>query len=165
MGLMDWFAGATPGAMVGDAAQKVIGGLFDGLDKLIDNFHLSEEDRIKLKIEIANQKLETFKAQISDIQSARQMQMATHSVWPGTLSLVMLIGFFGGGGYVLVYGIPGDATAEAKQIVNMFSVALISGLSSVLGYWLGSSAGSDQKNAMLYHSTPTPPKTPDRPTH
>lgn len=160
MGFLEWFSGATPGGMMGEAAQKAIGGLFDGLDKIIDNFHLSEEDRIKLKIAVAEQKLETFKAQISDVQNARQMQMATRSMWPGTLSLVILMGFFGGGGYVLVAGIPGDASAEAKQIVNMFSVALISGLSSVLGYWLGSSAGSDQKNAMLYHSTPTKDRTP-----
>ena len=164
MGFWEWFAGATPGVAVGEAAQKAITGLFDGLDKIIDNFHLSEEDRIKLKIAVAQQKLETFKAQISDVQNARQMQMVTRSMWPGTLSLVILIGFFGGGGYVLVNGLPLDATAEAKQIVNMFSVALISGLSSVLGYWLGSSAGSEQKNTMLYHSTPTaPPKDTSTP--
>lgn len=156
MGFLDWFSGATPAGIMGETAQKAVTGLFDGIDKIIDNFHLSEEDRIKLKIAVSQQKLEVFKAQISDVQNARQMQMATRSMWPGTLSLVILMGFFGGGGYVLVQGIPTDATAEAKQIINMFSVALISGLSSVLGYWLGSSAGSEQKNAMLYHSTPAP---------
>lgn len=155
MGFWEFFAGATPGGAVGEAAQKAIGGVFDGIDKIIDNFHLSEEDRIKLKIAMAQQKLEAFKAQIGDVQNARQMQMATRSIWPGTLSLIIIVGFFGGSIYVLVNGTPKELDDLGKQIINMNSVALISGLSAVIGYWLGSSASSESKNVMLYHSTPT----------
>ena len=155
MGFQDWFFGATPGQQAGQAAKEVVTGVFDGLGKIIDEFHTSDEEKIQMKIAVAEQKLKAVELLVNDVQSARAMQIQTRSVWPGTISMVVLVGFFGGGTYILVNGIPAESSAEAKQIINMFSVALISGLSSVLGYWLGSSAGSENKNQMLYHSAPT----------
>lgn len=123
--------------------------------KIIDEFHTNDEEKVQMKIAVAQQKLRAVELMVNDVQNARAMQIATKSVWPGTISLVVIVGFFGGGAYILINGIPADSSVEAKQIINMFSVALISGLSSVLGYWLGSSAGSQQKDQLLYHSSPT----------
>ena len=154
MGLFDWLTSASPGGQIGEAAKIAITGVFDGVTKIIDEFHVSAEEKVQLKIAIAEQKLKAVELMVNDVQNARAMQIQTKSVWPGTISLVVIVGFFGGGAYILINGIPADSSAEAKQIINMFSVALISGLSSVLGYWLGSSAGSQNKDTLIYQSTP-----------
>lgn len=154
MGFTDWMFGATPGTQAGQAVKEVVTGVFDGLGKIIDEFHTSDEEKVQMKIAVAEQKLKAVEIMVNDVQNARAMQMQTRSVWPGLLSLVVLVGFFGGGGYILVNGIPSRESPESMQIVNMFAVALMNGLSGVLGYWLGSSAGSDSKNQLLYQSTP-----------
>lgn len=154
MGFFEWLTSASPGGQVGQIAKDTVTGVFDGVTKIIDEFHVSEEERTQLKIAIAQQKLKAVELMINDVQNARAMQIATKSVWPGIISLVIICGFFGGSIYVLVNGIPREMDELGKQIINMNSVALISGLSAVIGYWLGSSHGSDAKNTMLYQSTP-----------
>ena len=71
-----------------------------------------------------------------------------------TFSRMLGLLFYWMAEHVLVNGTPKDLDELGKQIINMNSVALISGLSAVIGYWLGSSASSNDKNQMLYHSTP-----------
>jgi MFS family permease len=154
MGLFDWLTSASPGGQIGEAAKSAITGVFDGVTKIIDEFHVSAEEKVQLKIAVAEQKLKAVELMVNDVQNARAMQIQTKSVWPGMISMVIIVGFFGGGGYVLMNGIPSDMSAEGKQIINMYSVALISGLSSVIGYWLGSSMGSQQKDTLIYQSTP-----------
>lgn len=154
MAWYDFLTGSTPGAIVGDAGAKVVGGLFDGIQTIIKEFHLSPEDEMKFKLAVEQQKLAFYQAQTLDVQSARGMQMAGQSVWPGLISTIILVGFFGGGGYIIAYGLPAN-TPQVESIINMFAVCLIGGVSSVLGFWLGSSHGSVQKDQMLYRSTPT----------
>jgi len=155
MGLSDWLFGSTPGQQAGQAVKEVVSGVFDGIDKIIDNFHLEPEKALQAKIALAEHKLKSYEIMLNDVQNARLMQMQTKSVWPGFLSLIIVCGFFGGSIYVLVSGVPKDLDDLGKQIINMNSVALISGLSAVIGYWLGSSNSSQEKNQMLYHSTPS----------
>lgn len=154
MGFTDWMFGATPGTQAGQAVKEVVTGVFDGLGKIIDEFHTSSEEKVQMKIALAEQKLKAIEVILNDVQNARAMQMQTKSLWPGFLSLIIVCGFFGGSIYVLVNGVPKDLDDLGKQIINMNSVALISGLSAVIGYWLGSSASSQEKNMMLYQSTP-----------
>lgn len=155
MGFIDWMTGATPGQHVGQAAKEVVTGVFDGLGKIIDEFHTSDEEKIQMKLAVAEQKLKAVELIVSDVQNARAMQIQTRSLWPGIISAVIVIGFFGGSTYVIINGTPKDLDELGKQIINMNSVALISGLSAVIGYWLGSSASSQSKDQMLYQSTPT----------
>ena len=154
MGFFDWLTSASPGGQVGEAAQKAITGVFDGLTNIIDEFHTSAEEKVQMKIAIAEQKLKAVELIINDVQNARAMQIQTRSLWPGILSAVIVVGFFGGSIYVLVNGTPKELDELGKQIINMNSVALISGLSAVIGFWLGSSASSQSKDQMLYQSTP-----------
>src|SRR5690349_12459856 len=85
MGFWEWFSGTTPAGVISETGQKVVAGVFDGVGAMIDRFHLSETDKQEMKMELAKMQLEAYKTQISDVQSARQMQMATRSMWPGTL--------------------------------------------------------------------------------
>jgi hypothetical protein len=158
MGFFEWMTSASPGGQVGQAAKDAIAGVFDGVGKIIDEFHVSSEEKVQMKIALAEQKLKAVEIMVSDVQNARAMQIQTKSLWPGLISAVIVLGFFGGSIYVLVNGTPKELDELGKQIINMNSVALISGLSAVIGYWLGSSASSESKNQMLYHSTPTEKK-------
>mgnify|MGYP001251445995 CR=1 FL=1 len=158
MGFFDWMTSASPGGQVGQAAKDAITGVFDGVGKIIDEFHVSAEEKVQMKIAMAEQKLKAVEIMVGDVQNARAMQIQTKSLWPGMISAVIVIGFFGGSTYVLVNGTPKELDELGKQIINMNSVALISGLSAVIGYWLGSSASSESKNQMLYQSSPTEKK-------
>ena len=157
MSWWNWFTGTTPGAIVGETGSIVVGSMFEGIKDLVKEFHLSPEDEIKFKVALEQQRLEFYKAQTSDVQSARQMQMTTRSIWPGLISTLMLVGFFSGGSYVLLHGLP-PIDADGKIIVMLFAQTLISGVTLVLGYWLGSSAGSEAKSNMLFHSAPVEEK-------
>ena len=157
MGFLDWFSGATPAGIVSEASSATVGSLFTGIKDIIKEFHLSPEDELKLNLAVEQQRLEFYKAQTSDVQNARSMQMVTKSVWPGLLSALMLIGFFSGGSYILLHGIPA-ADADGRIILMLFAQTLISGVTLVLGYWLGSSSGSQAKDSMLFHSMPAEKK-------
>ena len=154
MGLSDWLFGATPGQQAGQAIKEVVGGVFDGIDKIIEDFHLSPDEKLKFQIAVSEKKLQTLQTVINDVQNARAMQIQTRSWWPGLLSLIIVTGFFGGSIYVVMNGLPKDLDELSKQVINMNSVALISGLSAVIGYWLGSSASSQEKSQLLYQSQP-----------
>lgn len=154
MGFTDWFFGATPGQQAGQLAEKAIGSVFDGVKGLIEEFHMSPEDKAKLQLAMLQQQVQATQQLLDDVKSARQMQMSTNSRWPGLLSTVIILGFFGGGGYILVHGVNAGADELSKQIINMFAVQLMAGVSAVWGFWLGSSASSQNKDQLIYNSTP-----------
>lgn len=154
MGLTDWLFGATPGQQAGQLAEKAISGVFDGVKGLIEEFHMSPEDKSKLQLAMLQQQIQATQQLLDDVKSARQMKMATNSRWPGILSTVIILGFFGGGGYILVHGVNAGADELSKQIINMFAVQLMAGVSAVWGFWLGSSASSQNKDHLIYNSTP-----------
>ena len=154
MGWLDVFSGSTPAAIASETTSKTVGAVFTGLATIINEFHLSPEQELKLKIAVEEQRLEFYKAQTSDVQNARQMQIQTRSVWPGIISTLMLVGFFIGGGFILFQGLPKDITDIERMVITLFVQTLISGVTLVLGYWLGSSSSSSEKNAMLFNSQP-----------
>ena len=158
MGLWDLLTGASPGAQVGEAGSKVVGGVFDGLKGIIEEFHLAPEAEMKLQLALEAQKLEFYKAQTNDVQSARAMQMATRSIWPGLISTIMLVGFFAGGAALLIHGMP-VTDANGFIVLTLFVQTLVSGVNFVMGYWLGSSSGSQAKSELLFRSSPAVEKT------
>ena len=154
MGFFDFLAGANPSVAIGEAAGGAVSKVIDSVGKIIDDLNTSDEEKSGAKLKLIEAQIEFRKAELLDIQSARQMQMSTKSWWPGFLSFIVLTGFFGGGTYIMIYGLPVDASIEAKNIVNMFAVSLIGSVSAVIGFWLGSSNGSQNKDAMIYNSVP-----------
>lgn len=154
MGFTDWLFGATPGQQAGQLAEKAIGSVFSGVRELIEEFHMSPEDKAKLHLAMLQHQVQATQQLLDDVKGARQMQVATQSPWPGILSTVIILGFFGGGGYILVHGVNSGADELSKQIINMFAVQLMAGVSAVWGFWLGSSHGSQSKDQILYQATP-----------
>ena len=153
MGLFSWLTNATPGGVIGEAGSQVLGGLFKGIESIIDEFHVSAEEKVQMKLAIAQQKLDFYKAQTDDIQNARAMQMTTRSIWPGIMSTISTVGFFGGFAYLVIYGLPPELDEFSKTIINMFAGAIIAGYISSKDFWLGSTASGQNKDQMIFHST------------
>jgi hypothetical protein len=161
MAFWDWMTGATPAGIISEAGQKIVTGVFDGVAELIKTVHLPPEEEIQFKMGLAQLQLQTLQAQTQDVQSARAMQMQTRSVWPGTLTLVITVGFYVVLGIVIYHGLPkvGDTGSEA---ILLLIGSLTTGFSMVLTFWFGSTMGSQNKDQMLWKSTPLngPPKPP-----
>ena len=86
---------------------------------------------------------------VQDRSSAREMQTATHSYIPPTLSILVTFGFFGILSYLMVT--PTD-TANTPLMIMLGSLG--TAWTGIIAFYFGSSAGSQKKDQMLYNSTP-----------
>ena len=159
MGFTDWLTGATPGQQVGQAAgeviQKSITGIFDGLYKIIDQFSTSDQEKLQAKMAIAEHQLAVTRTIIADVQNAREMQIQTKSWMPGVMSTIASVGFFGGFVFLLWHGLPKDVDEFTKSIINMFAGAMIVEYAKSSNFWLGSTNSSQNKDHLIYNSTPS----------
>lgn len=154
MGLSDWLFGATPGQQAGQAVKEVVSGVFDGIDKLIDDFHLEPAKALEAKIRLAEMQLDVLRGDIANVQGARAMQTQTRSKWPGLLSSVAVVGFYGGFFSIIYWGLPHDMDEMTRTLVSMFATAMITTYKDVLNFWVGSTNGSQSKDMLIYNSTP-----------
>lgn len=143
----NFLTGSTPAGVVAQASGTVLGELVQGVTKVIEEFHLPPEQEAALKLQLANLHMDAYKAALADTDSARRMQEATRSWWPGLLSLVTVVGFFGAGWYVIHWGIP-TTSAEGRDVIIQWTQTLYMGIGLVYGYWLGASH-TEQKNALM----------------
>ena len=107
--------------------------------------------------------LEALKAQIADVQSARaqtvSLAQAKSAVqWSAPVVSIVVLATFG---VVMWAALTRSLPAGSETILNMLLGTLAAMATSVVGYWVGSSAGSERKTDLLYNSTPTP--TPPKP--
>ena len=86
---------------------------------------------------------------VQDRSSAREMQTATHSYIPPTLSILVTFGFFGILSYLMVT--PTD-TANTPLMIMLGSLG--TAWTGIIAFYFGSSAGSQKKDQMLFNSTP-----------
>lgn len=163
MGFWNLVTGSTPAGVISETGAKVVSGVFEGVKGLIEEFHLSPEDAQKFELRLAELQLQTYQTQITDVQSARSMQVANKSVWPGLLSAITLIGFFGAGAYIIKYGLP-QTSAEGRDIILIMVQTLVMGVGLVYGFWLGTTNNSANKDAMLWRSRPLGSDDPKPPT-
>ena len=93
-------------------------------------------------------KLEQIAA--DNTKSAREMQIATRSWVPSALALIITLGYLG----ILVGLMLGVLTVADNQVLLILIGALATGFGTVLNFFLGSSHGSQSKDAMLHNSAP-----------
>lgn len=153
MGFWNFLTGSTPAGVISETGQRVVAGVFQGVGEMIDRFHLSPEDAQQFKLELAKMELESYKTQISDIQSARAMQAANRSPWPGILTAIIIFGFYGVLGITIMKGLP-STNAPGGEAILMLIGSLTTGLASVLAFWFGSTQGARAKDDMLANSIP-----------
>ncbi len=102
--------------------------------------------------------LDDLTARLKDVQDARSQTVSLAKAgslvqWAPPVVSIVVLGTFGAVMWVALTQAmpPGSAT-----ILNMLLGTLAAMSTSVVGYWVGSSAGSERKTTLLYHSTPTP---------
>jgi FlaG/FlaF family flagellin (archaellin) len=100
--------------------------------------------------------LDELTGRLRDVQDARAQTVSlarTGSAvqWaPAIVSFVVLATF----GIVMWAALSHALPAGSETILNMLLGTLAAMATSVVGYWVGSSAGSAQKNDLLYRSNP-----------
>jgi len=82
---------------------------------------------------------------VENTKDARGMQIATQSKIPGTLAILITIGFFG----ILIGMLGGWLKASDNQALLIMLGALGAAWGAVVNYYYGSSAGSDAKTRIL----------------
>lgn len=78
------------------------------------------------------------------------------TIYMYVLAAIFIIGYFALIAFILLKIVP----PENKEIALMLFGTLTAGVSMILSYFYGSSKGSDDKNEMLYKSTPPQDKPP-----
>jgi len=86
--------------------------------------------------------------EFKDSQSAREMQISTHSTTPTVLSYLITSGFFS----ILVYMMSDSYTSSEPLLVMLGSLG--TAWVAVVNFWFGSSHGSQNKDALLAQSRP-----------
>ena len=89
--------------------------------------------------------------EFKDVESARQMQIATNSVTPTVLSYGVLLA----GGAMMASVLFGWARVDSVLAGTLIGYA-VSEMKAVLQYWFGTSNRSSETDHMLSNSTPNP---------
>ena len=110
------------------------------------------------------EELDEMKAQLADVAGARQQTVdlakaGSSIAWAApVVSTVVSVGFFAVIGLLAFAPVSTDPGRAA--MLNTLVGVLATGFASVLGYWLGSSAGSARKTELLQASSVASPTAP-----
>jgi len=85
---------------------------------------------------------------VQDRKSAREMQTTTRSWIPPLLAIIITVGFFG----ILVGMMSGKVTSSDALMLLLGSLG--TAWTGVISFYFGSSASSQNKDALLHQSTP-----------
>jgi len=100
---------------------------------------------LELAAKLAELKIKPEEIAAQDRASARQMQATVRSRIPGTLAVLVTLGFFG----ILIGMMAGELkTANSEALLIMLG-ALAAAWGAVVNFYFGSSAGSTAKNDLL----------------
>jgi hypothetical protein len=104
---------------------------------------------IQLKAKAQEMNLDFEQLAVQDRKSARDMQTTTKSFIPPLLALIITLGFFG----ILVGMMTGKVTSSDALMLLLGSLG--TAWTGVISFYFGSSASSQNKDALLHQSTPT----------
>ena len=91
--------------------------------------------------------------EFKDTEGARHMQELTNSNIPPTLAVLVTLGFFG----ILGFLIFSDYNPTEPLLVMLGSLG--TAWTMIIGFYFGSSHGSQQKDVMSYNKTTSPPSS------
>ena len=104
---------------------------------------------IALKATAQEMNLDFEQLAVQDRKSARDMQTTTKSFIPPLLALIITLGFFG----ILIGMMTGKVTSSDALMLLLGSLG--TAWTGVISFYFGSSASSQNKDALLHQSTPT----------
>lgn len=107
----------------------------------------------KLELQYQNEEKERgFKyadLEFKDRDSARQMQISTHSSTPTVLTYLITLGFFG----ILGWMLHDDSVVNSPPIMIMLG-SLGTAWTGCISFWFGTTQGSQNKDRLLANSVP-----------
>jgi len=151
-------ASALGGPLAGMAAEVLAAKLGvhpDDAQKMLEAGKLNSDQvaaiqaaEIELKGKAQSMGLDFAKLATDDRKSARDMQIATKSWIPATLSIGVTIGFFG-----ILVGLMSGKVVAGPEIEIMLG-SLGTAWTGIIAFYFGSSASSQKKDDLLHQSTP-----------
>ena len=138
------------------AISKALGISEDDVQKTITDGKLSADQLAQLKqaeLELQKQAnelgLDFEKLAVDDRKSARDMQSSTKSIVPPVLAMGVTVGFFG-----ILYALMTGYAQKSDELMIMLG-SLGTAWTGIIGFYFGSSSNAQDKDHMIYHSTPT----------
>lgn len=138
-----------------EAVSKALGVNQDDARKMIDEGKMSSDQIAQVKVaEIDLKKMEEQlglnfeELAVKDRASARDMQTATKSLVPPVMAIMVTLGFFG----ILTALMYGQVQKSDEIMVMLGSLG--TAWTGIIAFYFGSSAGSQNKDALLYNSKP-----------
>lgn len=164
---MDWLKMIAPtlataiagpfGAMAYGVVAKVMNISPEDAQQTIETGKLTAEQiasvqlaEIEIKARAQELGLDFAKLANDDRRSARDMQSTTRSMLPPVLAILVTLGFFG-----ILIGMMTKAFVTSDALLLMLG-SLGTAWTGVIGFYFGSSAGSQAKDDLLHKSNPAP---------
>ena len=164
---MDWLKAIAPtlataiagpfGTMAYGLAATALGVSSEDAQKTIESGKLTSEQiasiqqaEITIKARAQELGLDFAKLGNDDRKSARDMQSTTRSLVPPILALLVTLGFFG-----ILIGLMTKAFSTSDALMLMLG-SLGTAWTGIIAFYFGSSASSQNKDALLHQSSPTP---------
>jgi hypothetical protein len=148
------------GAILGQVAGKVLAealGVPPTPDAINTAITTGDPVAVQAKLSEAEARMkaevEKFKAQLEDVQDARATTVnlakaQSNIAWGApVISVVIVVGFFAVMSMLFVVKI--ELSSSSVTLLNVLFGALIPAFGQVCNYWLGSSAGSNDKAAQI----------------
>lgn len=164
---MDWLSAIAPtiataiggpfGTMAYGLIAKELGVSTEDAQKTIESGKLTSEQiasiqqaEIAVKARAQELGLDFAKLAVDDRKSARDMQSTTRSLVPPILAMLVTLGFFG-----ILIGLMTKTFATSDALMLMLG-SLGTAWTGIIAFYFGSSASSQNKDALLHQSTPSP---------
>jgi hypothetical protein len=103
---------------------------------------------VQLKLKAQEMGLNFEELAVQDRKSAREMQTTTKSWIPPLLAIMVTLGFFG----ILAGMMTGKVTSSEALMIMLGSLG--TAWTGIIAFYFGSSASSQNKDALLHQSTP-----------
>lgn len=163
---MNWLESVAPtiataiagplGGLAYEAISKVLGVSADEAQKVVESGKLTSDQiaaiqtaEINLKAQAQSMGLNFEQLAVADRKSARDMQSTTKSLLPGILAIGITIGFFG-----ILWALMTGRAEKSNELMIMLG-SLGTAWTGIVAFYFGSSASSQNKDLMLYNSSPT----------
>jgi hypothetical protein len=144
------------GGLAYEAISKVLGVSAEDAQKVVESGKLTSDQiaaiqtaEINLKAKAQEMGLDFEKLATEDRKSARDMQSTTKSWIPGTLAIGVTVGFFG-----ILYALMSGRAEKSNELMIMLG-SLGTAWTGIVTFYFGSSASSQNKDLLLFNSTPT----------
>jgi nucleoside recognition membrane protein YjiH len=114
-----------------------------------DQIVLIKQSEAEFNMFLERNKIDLAKISADDTKDARAMQVATRSLMPAVLTLLITIGFFGVLGWMLY----DEAVVDSPPLLIMLG-SLGTAWTGCCAFWFGTTHGSMQKNQLLADAAP-----------